>query len=141
MAQPRIRRSLVFALLALYAQPVESLALYNAKSGTKLVVIQVCQNKDCCQRFQGKALTLVETMQCLGSKFQIESSGCLSQCGKGPNVLINKEVHHHQVENVHSAAAILDMADDATPIHPTLVAAIKVLERAHQGMFAYYESC
>jgi predicted metal-binding protein len=103
--------------------------------------IKVCQNKDCCQRFQGKALSLVETMEYLLSDdsnrqtYLVESSGCLSQCGKGPNIQITtaktKEQLHHQVESVHSAAAVLELSEIS--VHPTLLAAVKVLERAKKG--------
>ena len=101
------------------------------------VKVQVCQNKDCCQRFQGNAQNLVQTIKhvCPPHEVQVESSGCLSLCGKGPNICIHvngKEQFYGDIVDAASAAAVLEMATDVA-IHPTLVAAVNVMERASKG--------
>ena len=66
---------------------------------------------------------------------EVESSGCLSQCGKGPNVCIQtseKEAFYGDIVDAASAACVLEMATDRN-IHPTLVAAANVMERASIG--------
>jgi (2Fe-2S) ferredoxin len=66
---------------------------------------------------------------------QVESSACLSHCGKGPNICIqvNGEEHvHGEIVDAASAAAVLELETKVT-IHPTLVAAVNVMERAYQG--------
>ena len=99
--------------------------------------VRVCQNKDCCQRFEGKAQNLVQTIQHLvPPSVEVESSGCLSQCGKGPNICIQssgKEQTFNGVTDATSAGAVLELADDQLVIHPTLMAAAKVMERAAKG--------
>ncbi|KAI2511921.1 hypothetical protein MHU86_2437 [Fragilaria crotonensis] len=101
--------------------------------------IQVCQNKDCCSRFQGRASNLVQTLRQITSQVgvPIESTGCLSHCDKGPNIRIvisnGKEVIEHGVDSAHAAAAVLELADPNLRIHPTLLAAWKVMEQSQQA--------
>ena len=102
--------------------------------------IQVCQNKDCCQRFPGRAANLVQTLRQITSLVvDIESTGCLSHCDKGPNIRIimnnNKEIVEHGVDSALAAATVLELADPELRIHPTLLAACKVMEQAQQGMY------
>lgn len=75
----------------------------------------------------------------------IESTSCLSQCGKGPNVMVvdtsrravadNEDVvHRHQLYGVCdavSAAAQLESLSIAVP--SKLFAAVRVLEKAQTG--------
>lgn len=67
---------------------------------------------------------------------EVESSGCLSHCGKGPNILIQKgngqELYYGDVVDAASAGAVLEMATDI-PVHATLLAAANVMERASKG--------
>ncbi|CAB9507530.1 expressed unknown protein [Seminavis robusta] len=117
--------------------------------------IQVCQNKDCCKRYQQahNSMDLVQTFRDLLApstitinssqqqqqpQFVVEASGCLSHCGSGPNVAIitpdgssssnNQETVHNHVETPTSAAAILPVEP-----HPTLLAAVTVMEKAHKA--------
>lgn len=105
------------------------------KAGTDIRV-QVCQNKDCCKRFHGKAQNLVQTIQHLCPGVEVESSACLSQCGKGPNICIvspnGDEKFYGDIVDAASAAAVLEMSMD-TIIPPTLIAAVNVMERSCQG--------
>jgi (2Fe-2S) ferredoxin len=107
--------------------------------GLAQVTVTVCQNKDCCQRFEGKAHNLVQTVKNLVSdpEVVVESSGCLSMCGKGPNVFIrskgSEERYYGSVVDAASAGAVLELACPDIAIHPTLVAAVNVMERAAKG--------
>jgi (2Fe-2S) ferredoxin len=103
--------------------------------------VQVCTNKDCCKRFQGKSMTLVQAFYDLVppaalKDITIEPSGCLSNCGKGPNICIQTEGQDDKIvygiANAASAAAELDLSD-ALVTHPTLLAAVNVMEKAELG--------
>jgi hypothetical protein len=52
-------------------------------------IIKVCQNKNCCKRNSDVLQTihnLVGMSDGVDDKIVVESSGCLSQCGMGPNI-------------------------------------------------------
>lgn len=121
--------------------------LANSCHGLAQVRVKVCQNKECCQRFQGKAHNLVQTVKNLllkDDEVVVESSGCLSLCENGPNLCIqsngNKERCYGSVVDAASAGAVLELACPDIEIHPTLVAAVNVMERAAQGewMASFY---
>jgi len=100
------------------------------------LVIQVCQNKDCCKRFEGTE-NLVRTLNHLvppsrNNDIKIESVGCLSKCGDGPNVQVNNQLYN-DVRHVQSAAAILETACPDLKVPPTLIAASNVMERTHKA--------
>ena len=106
--------------------------------------IQVCQNKDCCQRFEGST-NLVRTLYDLlppstAKDVKIESSGCLSQCGKGPNMSVQKngkeKILVHGVKDAASAAVELELSCSITP-NPTLLAAVNVMEKAQKGTYVW----
>ena len=103
--------------------------------------VKVCSNKHCCKQFQGK-LSLAETLNDLvlpeaAGRLKIEPSGCLSNCGKGPNICIaqNGEQVVNGLVNAASAKAQLDLMD-AT--HSTLLAAVNVMEKAERGTCRFY---
>ena len=105
--------------------------------------IQVCTNKDCCKRFQGKAADLPQTLeQLLPSSIDTETTGCLSHCGEGPNICVRKEDGseeiHHGVSNANTAVAVLELSDPSLQIHPTLLAAVNVMEKAQKGTLLLY---
>lgn len=104
--------------------------------------IQVCQNKDCCKRFEASktSTNLVQTIRQLlmDDDIAVESSGCLSHCDKGPNVAIKTskaEVVENGITGAPGAAAALELNLDDFKIHPTLLAAQKVMNQASQGMW------
>lgn len=122
----------------------------------RIHTIQVCQNKDCCQRFTGRASNLVQTLRQITYNphhvVTIESTGCLAHCDKGPNVRIicqlvpvagstttgtttNDESVQHGIDSAHAAAAVLELVSGSEEfkIHPTFLAAWKVMEQAHQA--------
>ena len=91
-------------------------------------LIQVCQNKDCCKRYQGR-IDLYQTIQDLNLDAKVESSGCLSHCGQGPNIEIDGQVVH-EITNAATAAVQLELTlGKAVP--KLLLAAVQVLEKAN----------
>lgn len=143
-----MRRGLDCLLLLQLALSSQRLVATHGFSPT--TKIQVCQNKDCCQRFEGSSSTdLVRTLQDLlpshdgdGTVVVVESSGCLSQCGKGPNISVQQASSSsseppllvHGVRDAIRAATELELSC-SVPVHSTLLAAVKVLEKAEQGAF------
>jgi hypothetical protein len=144
-----------FVVCLTAAFTTRSLALSSSDSGgssrPRIHTIQVCQSKDCCQRFTGRACDLVQTLRQItyntNEVVTMESTGCLSHCDKGPNVRIllqtkrgtttttNEEILQHGINSAAAAAAVLELVSgtDGLKIHPTLLAAWKVMEQAHQG--------
>eukprot|EP00547_Thalassionema_nitzschioides_P003410 CAMPEP_0194200182 /NCGR_PEP_ID=MMETSP0156-20130528/900_1 /TAXON_ID=33649 /ORGANISM="Thalassionema nitzschioides, Strain L26-B" /LENGTH=223 /DNA_ID=CAMNT_0038925149 /DNA_START=90 /DNA_END=761 /DNA_ORIENTATION=- len=96
-----------------------------------LNTIQVCQNKNCCRRFTGKAADLVQTLRQITTGYEIESTGCLSQCDNGPNICIDGTVENG-IDSAAVAAAVLEINKDTT-IHPTFLAACQVMEKAERA--------
>jgi (2Fe-2S) ferredoxin len=90
--------------------------------------IQVCQNKDCCKRYQGR-IDLFQTIHDLQLDAKVESSGCLSHCGQGPNIEIDGLVLH-EITNAATAAVQLELTL-GKPIPKLLLAAVQVLEKAN----------
>lgn len=107
---------------------------HSLTAPVKKTVVKVCQSKDCCKRFEGSN-SLVHTLERLlppNAPVTVEANGCLSQCGGGPNISINDELHK-SVNTVHGAAAILEIALPDLTVPPTLMAAVNCMEKAHQG--------
>ncbi|NJM57906.1 MAG: (2Fe-2S) ferredoxin domain-containing protein [Synechococcales cyanobacterium RU_4_20] len=71
--------------------------------------ILVCQKSSCCKR-GGKAichaLNQMLNERGLGDRVHLKATGCLKQCGKGPNLIVGK-TRHHQVK-VGDIPQILD---------------------------------
>ena len=131
------RLPILFSVILSIASSILVSHALTLQSDNKKIRVQVCQNKDCCQRFKGKAQNLLQTIKHLvPPDIEVESSGCLSQCGKGPNICIStmngEEKYYGDVADAASAGAVLEMAADIS-IHPTLVAAVNVMERATKG--------
>lgn len=108
--------------------------------------IRVCQNKDCVKKcpatLDGGLIQmfddLIPPQEVDGIK--IESSGCLSHCGSGPNVSIrtkdgnNKERVFNGVEDLQTAAAILDVGVGIdSPI--ALMVAVDMMAQANRSKF------
>lgn len=107
-------------------------------------VIKVCQNKTCKkQQDATHNRSLIQTFQDLltpemAPSVAIEESGCLTQCGKGPNVSVQRrgkssaESLFNHVDSSHAAAVVLaDGCGLSSP--PILTAACEVLDKAHRG--------
>jgi hypothetical protein len=99
--------------------------------------IRVCQNKHCCKRNPN---LLQSISNLLGTAAQVESSGCLSECEKGPNIEIVGNINDSKVLNgiddATMAAVQLELALETT-IPKLLIAASKVMERAIQSQGRY----
>ena len=97
-------------------------------------IVKVCHNKDCCKK--GGGAELLNTFRDLvppdNDQMEIESSGCLSQCGKGPNVCIVKNGHeeklYHNIKDGIDASAVLDVVSGVEFPIELLVAATKITQ-------------
>jgi len=105
----------------------------------KKCVVKVCHNKDCCKKGGGD--NLLSTFRDLvpsddNNQLTIESTGCLSQCGKGPNVCVVKngsdEKMYYDIKDALDASAVLDVATPEAeyPIE-LLVAASNIHQAEH----------
>ncbi|WP_404787313.1 (2Fe-2S) ferredoxin domain-containing protein [Altericista sp. CCNU0014] len=81
-----------------FAEPIEvrSAAVPNmtASPQTGKAKILVCQKSDCCKRGSAKLQKAIETAICdrdLGDRVCVKAVGCLKQCNKGPNIVIDKK--------------------------------------------------
>jgi len=105
--------------------------------------VQVCQNKDCCQRWSLLYQSLPETIQDLfppdiADCVEFEITSCLGLCGKGPNLCIKKRGSKEVFLNAISGP--MSLADElqeklGIQIPSKLVAAVTVMEKAHHGTF------
>jgi hypothetical protein len=70
-------------------------SLYTTTSSSTHTTLRICQNKHCRKRTQHDIVQTVHNLLDLPSppshKINIESSGCLSQCDKGPNIEVEVE--------------------------------------------------
>jgi NADH:ubiquinone oxidoreductase subunit E len=115
---------------------VEGYHTNNIPPHLSRVVIQVCQNKDCCQRWKLQTplpdvlhdLLLLENSE----RVQMETTSCLGQCGKGPNVCVNGEVYLRGLCDAVTVAAQLESLI-SIPVPSKLLAAVNVLEKAQTG--------
>ena len=101
--------------------------------------IKVCHNKDCVKKGGGERLVDIfhDLIPNEASGVTIESSGCLSQCGNGPNVLVEangeKEKIYFDVNDPTSASAVLEVATgEDYPIN-LLVAADYIFQSESAG--------
>ena len=101
--------------------------------------IKVCHNKDCCKKGGGDNLlnTFRDLVPSDNNQLIIESTGCLSQCGKGPNVCVVKnngsdEKMYYNIKDALDASAVLDVATPEVeyPIE-LLVAASNIHQAEH----------
>jgi len=135
---------IVLALSCLSVCPATALSFLQPgrKGENKIVKIQVCQNKDCCKRYRG-ALSLPETFRDLMSPkvlrdevVHFETTGCLSHCGKGPNVVVassKDEITFNGVVDSVRAVQVLESSPLYLEVPTKLAAAAKVLEKAQKG--------
>ena len=74
--------------------------------------ILVCQGR-CCQKDGSKGVLKTFQSQAI-PKVQIIASGCLGQCGNGPNVLILPEKVWHQKVNAEDVLRLLKFGSKTT---------------------------
>lgn len=100
--------------------------------------IQVCQNKNCVRNFGSTTssyfYTLPQILQDLSPLIEVESTGCLSKCDKGPNMQLTSSsvVLHGVKDHIQAAAALEELG---LQVSVQNMAAIAVLEKADQGTF------
>ncbi len=103
---------------------IQILLIFCLEHVSSFSQIKVCQSKDCMKQFSstnydGNLIQMLtdllppgESASSNSSKIKIESCGCLSNCGRGPNVLIrhdNNERVFNGVQDIQTVAAILDV--------------------------------
>lgn len=103
--------------------------------------VQICQNKHCCQQWphqQDLPNTLLDLLP-PDVDVDIEVTGCLSECGKGPNMifLLHKKdrssvLLHAMNGPMHVAGELEDHFGIRVP--SKLVAAVTVMDKASKGM-------
>lgn len=116
---------------------------FGTSSQKKSCVVKICHNKDCTKKGGGELLRTVfrdlipPTSKTDHIQLNIESSGCLSQCGKGPNVCVasnngNDEKMFFNIKDAIDASAVLDVAipEANFPIE-LLVAASSIRQAEH----------
>lgn len=144
------RRRYHFYLVSWLVPAVFVVSLIHAYSfgipSTKTCKIRVCHNKDCAKKGGGELL--LDTFRDLlpapldgsggaGPGVLIESSGCLSRCGSGPNVLVENgknedEKIYFGVNDPTTASAVLEVATgEEYPI--TLLVAATSISQAGQA--------
>ena len=117
--------------------------------------IKVCQNKDCQKRFHkfSQTETLVQTFSDIippsaSSNVAIESTGCLSQCGNGPNVSISGSVSGGEqtekifggVDGALMASAVLEVGGGIGSPDLLLIAA-EAIAKSTRGTFPLCVVC
>ena len=126
---------LVSACLVANSSP--AVAFSGKSTSSPQHIVKICQNKDCRKRFSPRAPdgSLVDTIRDLmpssSNDIVVESSGCLSQCGKGPNICVlradsGKERLFFGVDSASTAAAILDVSCDYDAPVDLILAADKI---------------
>ncbi|GKY96875.1 hypothetical protein MPSEU_000646600 [Mayamaea pseudoterrestris] len=111
------------------------LGLCTQQRAAVALQIEVCQNKDCCRRFQG-AFSLPRVLKDLS--LPVTATGCLSLCGKGPNVAVIRKVNGTSTKEyvnglVDPLTAISSLEPLSGPISPKLKAAVQVMERGQKA--------
>lgn len=126
----KARRVLVAFIVAIASSSTSLVAALVAQNN---VLIKVCHQKDCVKRGGGEPL--LNTFRDLMGKSScvtLESSGCLSQCGKGPNAFVidndGKEKLYFSVVDPTTASALLDVATSQEYPINFLVAATSIVE-------------
>ncbi len=102
----------------------------------KKCVVKLCHNKDCTKKGGGAELlnTFRDLIPSDNNQLNIESTGCLSQCGKGPNVCVvkngNDEKMYYNIKDALDASAVLDVATPESEYPIELLVAASTIHQA-----------
>lgn len=134
-------------LFVYYLETYDTLALTVPDSPTSpsnTYIIQVCENKDCLKQFpstggvDGLFQVLSDLIHPMTTNVVLQRSGCLSHCGKGPNICISstfmktKTNTFSGVKDVYIASGILK--DECNvEVSPLLLAAVDMMSQANRG--------
>jgi hypothetical protein len=107
----------------------------------RVAEIQVCQNKDCCKRWQQSypSTTLPDILRDLlepSRLVDVKTTGCLSQCDKGPNIVFKARGKQKLVQGLDSISLLIEALEKEFGkgiVPPKLIAACRVLGKAHEG--------
>jgi len=110
------------------------------------IVIKVCQSKTCTKQHGSQLRSLVTVMQDLihtsnntnsmTTTMNVEATGCLTQCGRGPNLAVVSSSKTNQQETLYrlvdspQAAAIVLEEVSGIPVPSILIAACNVMQKA-----------
>jgi len=100
------------------------------------VLVEVCQNKHCCRNFEDKGASLYQVANDIvggSSHVNVRSAECLSECDRGPNVVISnsgKESVVHGARDVFALA--LEFEAHGIEVEKKFITASSVLEQAHK---------
>lgn len=104
-------------------------------------IIKVCENKNCLKQFpvaagvDGIFQVLSDLIHPQASNIVLQSSGCLSQCGRGPNICVTskqKSSIFFGVKDAYIASSLLK--DECNiEISPLLLAAVDLMSQANRG--------
>jgi predicted metal-binding protein len=143
----RTGRNRISSKMILYLFLLGSINIQVDGLASDIRKILVCQNKDCCQRWTGVAASLPETLLDLLSDYdttkrqgiEVETTSCLSKCGKGPNICITRnhpgaDCYLHQVTNPTAAAIEIESSFSDVTVHSKLLAAVSCMEKSVKGM-------
>ena len=141
-------------ILALLLSTTEAFNVFGSSSNNNNKQqpheVRICQNKDCCRQWTLEQ-TLPETLQDLlppdvSPAVQVQVTSCLSQCGKGPNVMmIIKQQQQAQDSSASSTEVLLQGVDSPSAlaaelqlylgirVPSKLLAAVTVMEKARKG--------
>lgn len=120
---------LLILFLAIWSSTVHSLASEHFK-------FKVCHNKHCVKMGGGENL-LFKLENLVGNEavhpfgIELESSGCISECGKGPNVKVNSNAGSLVFRGIQDVDAAADMLKNSMSfsVPPLIIAACNIMER------------
>ena len=104
--------------------------------------VRTCQNKDCCKQWTLTYQGLPEVLQDLltpeiAPRVHVEGTGCLSLCGKGPNMELqsNQQSSAFTLNGMSGSMSLALELEERLEIEvpSKLIAAVTVLEKAAKG--------
>ena len=123
-------------VLSLVALCLLGLSWLTTVSALSTPLIQVCQNKDCCQRWRYRTPLPEVLSDLLPNTVTVETTSCLSQCGNGPNICVKigkgEEEQLGKIDNPTIAVALLEESLELE-VSSKLLAAANVMEKAMTG--------
>ena len=127
-------------LIALLLGPQTALSL--SSSPKQVRKIEVCQNKHCCRNFVHGSLPQVLSDLTSGTSIEVEETGCLSRCDKGPNLRVTVAGDSSRMEEQYYLQGVKDHIRVATELDgfgvtvpSKFVAACTVMEKARIGTY------
>ena len=140
--QMRLLMALSFLCFHSHKFRLRTEALLVQSDSRSRYIIQVCENKNCVKQFptsaaggDGLIQLFSDLIHPMANHIVLQSSGCLSQCGRGPNVCITTNPKSNIYFGVKDAYIVGDLLKDECNIEisPILLAAVDVMAQANRG--------